>query len=270
MSINKIKTSALEIAEYHMSSNAAEKTKAKRCISQLTSQEREYFLEIIRHAQDPTLQFTSQAAINPSLISKLSRWNEDVIPKEKDSHLNRIEKSAMGVWRGIKNFIGFRKSSDKVLEELDKFALFNEVEETKERVDNVFFINDVTMEHLNRRKDILKNTENYSKEVFTLENEYKALGLKTGAPFDKVVKRYKELVKNSPATESIRIPFEAIYTFKKIEKYISQPLTLEKAFKLLDSDSSKTARQVVEAVCIAYIEAAITETDRTNLSSGIS
>lgn len=257
---NSIKNNALLIAKYHMDTNAANKTKAKDCISQLTSQERKSLLEIIKNAQNPSVQITHQATV--SLENKLGKINSNApIVKEKDAHLNKAEKTAMGVWRSIKNFTRVRKSSDTVLKELDQFALFKiqkTVEDSKRSMHMKVFNkdNDVKTEDLIILKEQLKKTSNYSKEVFQLTDNYKALGLEPGASFDQVEESYKELLKKTSRDENIDIAFQNLYVIDVIKRVIPGPVTLENAFnqlnKFKDNVDIPLLRLAIDTLCYTY------------------
>lgn len=268
-----IKEYILEISKYHLSSNPNERSRAKECISQLTSEERKYLLKIINH---PSLK---QKPPSEQLSNKLSRIKvNDPIVKDKDAHLNRVEKSLMGVWRSGKNILGRRKSSDRVLKEIDEFAISEAIIENQMRISNLCFNpeNNVKKEDLLKSKKILEQTSNYSKEIFKYENDYKALGLVPGSTFDKVTKAYEKVLKNRPdaATRNdIDKRFQHLYFLNEVEKIINSPINLEKAFQELDQahEPRLEARllRAIETLCKLYSEMEENKSEIENIKKSL-
>lgn len=276
MNFNKVTTSTikksiLDIAYSHLSSDANERARAKKCVSQLTSEEREYVLKVIKQAYDPSIKLNSPPA---QLSNKLSRIKGNApIVKDKDANLSRAGKSLMGVWRSAKNILRIRKSSDQVLKKIDQFAISQAINENKKYVNDQCFNkeNNIQKDDLLTFKRELQQTSNYSKD-FTFEDEYKTLGLAPGSSFTKVTKAYEKALENRAGSDEIReldTAFQRLYFLDEAKKLIpGVPITLENAFKELEKNNYKRLNQAIEVLCNLYSEIEENKNEIYNIKNG--
>jgi hypothetical protein len=221
------------------SNTAFVKNRAERCVSQLTSEEREHFLQILSTAPPE-----ENKTLEKNILNKIKKieWIATsgagyTIADTRDESKNFLQRAIANISRATQNTFGFRKGTKDVITELDSLAKMKSIKnESHEFRQGLFFHSELFTDD-KLFNDLLEKslkTLNANRAV-DCKNEYKLLGLKPGASqrdLDKALVEY--LNKNKDRELGIKT-YRKIMLFKDakdtFQKNSSTSISLKEAYQ---------------------------------------
>lgn len=217
--------------------------KARSSVSQLTSEERNYLLQVLTSTPPPNDR------IEKSILNKFSKIDKGE-PVDKDGDKNLVQQATSNISRVIQNTLGIRKSTDRVLTELKHIKLMESIKDPTN--DFKFYFMDPNSYTALRDERLIS----YGNRELDCKNEYRLFGLKPDASPEAVDRAFVEYLNkhdgNIKKKEIAEDSYRRIVLLREAKEILSAdlapPLTLSKAYEVSKNSTKNTPEKYERAM----------------------